>query len=118
MRDGHLLERVLDTFVAAHLRAESAVAETRPRLHHLRTEQGRQEIGIRAEIGTGRVVAFEVKASSAPDAAAARHLAWLRDQLGDRFVAGVVLHTGPRTFSLGDRLQAAPISTLWARDQP
>ena len=24
----------------------------------------------------------------------ARHLVWLRDQLGDRFAAGVVLHTG------------------------
>jgi hypothetical protein len=29
-------------------------------------------------------------------------------------VAGVVLHTGPRTYALGDRLVAAPISTLWA----
>jgi hypothetical protein len=41
-------------------------------------------------------------------------LAWLRDQLGDRFVAGVVLRTGPATFRLADRITAPPISTLWA----
>lgn len=114
MRSGDLLGRILDTFVALHLRVEAAVAESRPRLYHLRTEQGRQEIDLLAEVGTGQVVAFEVKATSAPDADSARHLAWLRDQLGERFIAGVVLHTGPRTFTLGERLQAAPISTLWA----
>ena len=44
----------------------------------------------------------------------ARHLVWLRGQLGERFVRGVVLHTGPYTFPLADRILAAPISTLWA----
>jgi hypothetical protein len=39
---------------------------------------------------------------------------WLRDELGDRFVAGVVLHTGTGVYPLGDRLLAAPICTLWA----
>lgn len=60
------------------------------------------------------MIAVEVKATAAPDASSAAHLAWLRAGLGDRFVAGVVLHTGPATFSLGDRILAAPISTLWA----
>ncbi len=114
MAEGDLLGRVLDTFVAAHLRAESVVTESRPRLYHLRTEQGRQEIDILAEMGTGRIVAFEVRATRAPEASMARHMAWLRDRLGERFLAGVVLHTGPRSFALGDRLQAVPISTLWS----
>ena len=114
MREGALLGRVLETFVMMHLRAESVVSETRPRLYHLRTEQGRQEIDIIAEFGAGSIIAFEVKADAAPDAHAARHMAWLRDRLGKRFVGGVVLHTGPSSFSLGDRLLAAPISTLWA----
>lgn len=90
------------------------VAESRPRLYHLRTEQGRQEIDLLAEVGAGSVIGIEVKASSAPDAAAARHLSWLRDQLGERFLAGVVLHTGPRSFPLDERITAAPISALWA----
>jgi uncharacterized protein len=55
----------------------------------------------------------EVKADAAPGRGDARHLLWLRDQLGDRFEAGVVLHTGPRTYQLEERIHAAPISTLW-----
>ena len=33
--------------------------------------------------------------------------------MGDRFIAGVVLHTGRDAFELADRITAAPISTLW-----
>jgi predicted AAA+ superfamily ATPase len=114
LREGDLFGRVLDTFVAAHLRAEAAFTDCRPRLYHLRTEQGRHEVDLLAEIGAGHVIGIEVKATSAPKAASAEHLAWLRDELGARFLAGVVLHTGPRTFDLGERIVAAPISTLWA----
>jgi len=39
---------------------------------------------------------------------------WLRDELGDRFVAGVVLCTGALTREIDDRVFAAPISTCWA----
>lgn len=113
LHDGDLLGRVLDTFVAAQLRAEVDVAHHRGRLYHLRQEQGRHEIDLLVEVGAERVVGIEVKATSAPDSSSAAHLAWLRDRLGERFVAGVVLHTGPATFHLGDRITAAPISTLW-----
>jgi len=55
-----------------------------------------------------------VKADASPGATDARHLAWLRDNMDEgRFLAGVVLHTGPRTYALGDRLVAAPISAIW-----
>lgn len=114
MRDGELLGRVLDTFVAAQLRPELAVAASRPRLHHLRTEQGRHEIDLLGELAGGRLVGIEVKAGSAARPEDARHLAWLRDEVGDRFAAGVVLHTGSRVYPLGERIIAAPIATLWS----
>ena len=114
LRDGDVLGRLLDTFVAAQLRAELAVAATRPRLHHLRAEQGRHEIDLVGELAGRQLVGIEVKAGTAPDRADARHLAWLRDQIGSRFTVGVILHTGERVYSLGDRILAAPISTLWA----
>lgn len=114
LRDGDLLGRLLDTFVVAQLRAETTVAAARPRMYHLRQEDGRHEVDIVAEIRGGGVIAVEVKASSAPTADAARHLVWLRDHLGDSFVAGAVLHTGPATYSLGEKLVAAPICTLWS----
>ena len=113
VRDGDLLGRVLDTFVAAQLRPELAVSIERPHAHHLRTKGGEREIDLLLELGGFRVVGIEVKASAAPRDDAAKHLAWLRDALGDRFLAGVVLHTGPRVYPLGERIVAAPISTLW-----
>jgi predicted AAA+ superfamily ATPase len=113
--DGDLLGRVLESFVAAQLRAEASYTSSRARLYHLRTEQGRHEVDLLAEIGAGQVIAIEIKATSAPAADDAAHLDWLRDELRSRFVRGIVLHTGPRTFELGERIVAAPISTLWAQ---
>jgi predicted AAA+ superfamily ATPase len=114
MRDGDLLGRVLDTFVASQLRVELTIAQTRPRLFHVRQEQGRHEVDLVGELAGRHVAAIEVKASAAPDRDDAVHLTWLRDRLGSRFARGVVLHTGPRTYPLGDRIVAAPICTLWA----
>jgi len=114
MRDGDLLGRVLDTFVTAQIRTETALADRPARLYHLRQEQGRHEIDLIIETGGQQVIGVEVRASSAPTVNDARHLGWLRDELGDRFTAGIVLHTGPATYQLGRKLTAAPISTLWA----
>jgi hypothetical protein len=91
---------------------ELEAAELRVRMHHLRVEGGRHECDLLVEAADGRVVAIEIKCSAAPKSDDARHLAWLRDQLGDRFVAGVVFHTGPRPVPLGDRLFALPISAI------
>jgi len=114
LRSGDLLGRLLDTFVVSQLRAELAVSTSRPRLYHVRQEEGRFEIDILADLGGGTVVAIEAKASAAPTADDARHLVGLRDRLGEAFVAGVVFHTGPRTYALAERIVAAPISALWA----
>jgi predicted AAA+ superfamily ATPase len=114
LRNGDLLGRLLDMFVAAQLRAELASAPSRPRLYHVRQQQGRFEVDLLAELGGGRLVGIEIKADAAPSGDSARHLAALRDRYPDAFVAGIVLHTGPRAYRLGDRLLAAPISTLWS----
>lgn len=113
LRDGGLLGRLIDTFVASQLRPELALAPRRPRLYHLRDKDGRHEIDLIAEMAAGDVVAVEVKAAAAPGADDARHLVWLRDRLGERFIAGAVLHTGPRRYRLSDRVYAVPICALW-----
>jgi hypothetical protein len=38
---------------------------------------------------------------------------WLRDQLGDRFIRGAVLHSGTRVYELGERILALPICAIW-----
>lgn len=114
MRNGDFLGRILDNFVYAQLRAECDVLESSPRIFHLRDEKGRHEVDLLVEFGGDLIVGIEVKATASPSRTDARHLEWLRDKLGDRFIAGVVLHTGPRAFPISDRVFAAPISTLWA----
>lgn len=108
-----MLGRLLDTFVAAQLRAELAVSGLNPRLYHLREEHGRHEIDLIIETANGLLIGIEIKASATVTLSDARHLAWLRDEIGDAFAAGIVLHTGPYVFPLGDRLVAAPVSALW-----
>ncbi len=114
LRDADLLGRVIDTFVASQLRPELAVSTQRAELSHLREAHGRQEIDLVMAAPDGRVVAMEVKASAAPTANDARHLHWLAARLGEDFTAGVVFHTGPASFPLGERIAAVPISALWS----
>jgi predicted AAA+ superfamily ATPase len=113
LRDAHLLGRIIDTFVAAQLRAELPLTERDARMFHLRQEGGRREVDLLIEVAGNRIIGIEVKASGVARSDAARHLAWLRDQLGDRFVQGVVFYTGPRIQQLDERIAALPISTLW-----
>lgn len=114
MRDGNLLGRTLDTFVASQLRAQLALSPTPSRLFHLRADQGRRELDLLVEIGARHVIGIEVKASASPTRDDGRHLVWLRDQLGDRFLRGVVLHTGPRRYRLDERVDAIPMCALWS----
>jgi uncharacterized protein len=114
MRDDDMLGRVLDSFVVAQLRSLCAILDDPPRLFHLRDANGRREVDIILEFSDGRVAGIEVKASAAPQAHDARHLQWLRDSLGDKFVAGAVMHTGPRAFKIDESILALPIWSLWA----
>lgn len=117
LRDADQLGRLIDTFVVSQLRAELSVAGLDITIHHLRQQHGRREIDVVLEAADGRVVALEIKATAAPTAEMARHLIWLRDELGDDLVAGVLLHTGPRPFRIEDRIHALPVGSLWG-DQP
>lgn len=54
-----------------------------------------------------------VKASAAPTAEMARHVIWLRDELGAGFVMGVLLHTRPAPIQLAPKVVALPIRALW-----
>ncbi len=105
--------RIVDTYVAAQLRAEAEASSRPVQLHHLRTQRGEHEIDLVAEFGF-RVAAFEVKTGSAPTHKDARHIAWLRDQLPpEQFAGGVVFHTGRHRRQIGEGIEAVPIAALW-----
>lgn len=112
MLDSQLLGRMIETLVIAQLQAQADVSDRNIRLHHLRTHGGRQEIDLIAEL-TGGLMAVEVKSTGSPRADDTKHLEWFRDQTGDRFLAGMLLHAGPSIYQKSDRIWALPISALW-----
>lgn len=65
------------------------------------------------EFADGRIIGIEIKAAATVTRSDARHLRWLRDQLGDRLICGLVLQAGPHSYQLDDRIHAAPICSLW-----
>lgn len=104
-----------ETFAVNELIRQAGWLDQDVRLHHLR-DRGGAEIDVVAEAADGRVVALEIKAAATANQADGRWLSWLRDRIGEDFVAGFVVHTGQRPFRLGDRLAAVPLSYLWLAD--
>jgi predicted AAA+ superfamily ATPase len=104
---------LLETFVVGEFGRQLSWSETPVRLFHWRDRDGR-EVDLIAESSDGRVAGVEVKAARDVDEHDFRHLAALRDRIGERFVNGVVLHLGERSLAFGDRLTALPVSALWA----
>lgn len=103
-----------EAFVAGELRRQLGWSQAAAQLFHFRDRNG-LEIDLVLEDGGGRVAAIEVKASVTVRMSDFRGLSGLRDRLGDRFRAGVVLHSGAQALPFGDRLAALPISSLWSR---
>jgi predicted AAA+ superfamily ATPase len=112
-RPGHpALGGLVETFVFGELTKAASLADTSARIYYLRDRDGR-EIDFILEARDGRIVAIEVKASTSPSADATRHLRWLRDKIGERLVAGIVLHLGEHVLPHGERILAVPLSALW-----
>lgn len=105
---GHLLE----TFVVSELRKQASWMDHDPIVGHWRTKSGR-EVDLVVERWDGSVVAFEVKAGSNLSKDNTRGLAILRDDLGDRFRAGICFYTGQWPVRMRDRIMALPIDRLW-----
>ncbi len=103
---------LLESFVANEITKQASWADRPTSIAQYR-DRDQREIDLVVERGRD-VVGIEVKATSTPLPQHARHLAYVRERLGDRFRGGVVLHTGAQRLPLGDRLVAVPIASLWA----
>lgn len=103
---------LLESFVVGELAEQATWADRPVTLAHYR-DRDQREVDVIVERGR-QVAGIEIKATATPRPRDARHLAYLRDRLGDRFTLGVVLHTGRQHVVLGDRLVAARVAIVWA----
>jgi uncharacterized protein len=101
-----------ENFVAAELTKQATWSDADVRLFHLRTAGGR-EVDILLEARDGAVAGVECKLTASVRERDFSGLSYLRERLGDRFRAGVVIHTGADALPFGDRLWAVPVSALW-----
>jgi uncharacterized protein len=104
--------QLFETFVAGELARQLTWSETDARLYHWRHADGR-EVDLILEAADGRVVGIEVKAAVDVDATAFSGLRHLQQTLGDRFVAGFVVHCAERVMPAGERMWTIPPSALW-----
>lgn len=102
----------LETFVVGELRKQVSWLEEQVTVGHWRTHDG-DEVDFVVEFDDGTVLAFEVKAAEHLPGKDFSGLRKLREALGTRFIAGVALSTGPRSFKYEDRPYVMPIDRLW-----
>lgn len=104
--------RFLEGFVVSELMRQRTWSRTPYDLYHYRDHDG-AEVDLVVETDEGDVIGIEVKAASSFSARQFSGLSTLRDLLGDRFRAGIVLNTGREGYHYSQKLWGLPISALW-----
>ncbi len=110
--DTPLAGALFENFVASEVAKQATWYEADVALHHFRTAGGR-EVDLVVEARDGAVAGIEAKLGATVRERNFSGLRRLRDSLGDRFRAGVVVHTGVETLPFGDRLWAMPVAGVW-----
>lgn len=107
---GTWLGALFESLVAQSIRVYSDASSAH--VAHLRTAQNDREIDLIVEGDDRRVVAIEVKLGQSVSDHDVRHLNWLREQLGDRLVARMVVTTGRVAYRRRDGVLVVPLALL------
>jgi predicted AAA+ superfamily ATPase len=103
---------VVETFATGEVLKQIGWSHEPVTASHFRTHGG-DEVDVVLETWDGRVAGIEVKAGTKIRDGDLRGLRTLRDRLGDRFVAGVVLNLGDLAYRYEEKLFIAPLDRLW-----
>jgi uncharacterized protein len=104
---GHLLE----TFAVGEILKQVSWWPAPVVAGHFRTSAG-HEVDLVLERDDGQVLAFEIKAGSRVHRDDLLGIHTLRDRLGRRLSAAIVLYTGPHPYEL-DGVMVLPLDRLW-----
>lgn len=106
------LGSLLETFAAGELRKQVSWLDEQVTCGHWRTSAD-DEVDFVIEFDDGAVLAFEVKAGERATGNDLKGMRKLREALGERFIAGVALNMGSRSYTYEDRLHVMPLDRLW-----
>lgn len=109
-RDGTLLGALFESLSTLVVRVCAQAAEAR--VLHFRSWSGEREVDLIVEREDHRVLGLEVKLSPEVDDRDVRHLRWLKQQLGEDFLGGVVLTTGSDAYCRPDGIAVVPLGLL------
>jgi uncharacterized protein len=108
---GEIAGRIFENFVVLELFKHASWSDEPVALYHFRSQVG-QEVDAVIEGSRGRVVGVEIKLSASPSSRDFSGLKVLRDDLGDKFVRGILIYTGREIVPFGEDLHAVPVSVL------
>jgi hypothetical protein len=113
-QDRSRLGNVLETFAYSELIKHITTSEDDYRLLYYR-DVDMFEVDVVIENAVGQLIGVEIKAAATVKASDLHGLKKLASMAGDHFKMGVLLYDGTETMPLGNRLWAAPLSTLWGQ---
>jgi predicted AAA+ superfamily ATPase len=110
--DRNVFGAALETFVFAEILRLMTGSDTQLTPYHFRDQQ-MHKVDIVLERADGMIVGIEVKASASVNARDFSGLRILAAACPDRFAFGVVLYDSGDVVPFGEKLAAAPLSSLW-----
>lgn len=111
--DREALGALLETFVFSEIAKLITWTDREVTVHHYR-DKDQHEVDLVLERDDGAMVGIEIKASATVNEHDFGGLRRLARTCGDRLKLGLVLYDGEISVPFGERLFAAPISTLWS----
>ena len=99
------------------LNKQASWNDTSVKLFHMRTMNG-HEVDIFLERADGKIVGVQVKDNSHVTAQDTKGLLYAKEQLGQRWHRGVILHPGQQAVPLGNRMWLLPFSAMWSYSKP
>lgn len=107
-----LFGHVLENYAAAELTKLLTFSETKAKLLHFRTSDGK-EVDFVLEKADGSLFAIEIKKSESVNIQDFNGIKTLAELTAKEFIGGVVLYSGKEVVPFGKNLWAVPFHILW-----
>ena len=113
LRDPRLRGSLLENLVAQEVIAQSAWSPEPASILHWRNSRANTEVDLVLSRDDGGLLAIETKSPATVGTNDTKGLRAFAEAAGDRFVRGIIIHTGRAVTQLDNNIWAVPISSLF-----